>query len=177
MKNLILIVCTLFLSAIQVVGQTKTFILVRHAEKEQSMMADPNLTALGVEQSQALQKLISPLSLSAVYSTPYVRTQKTVEPSAVVSNLQVQFYQPLEGNKLLAKLLKSEDAENNSDAVYLISGHSNTIPEMVNFLMGNKAVEPMPETDYGKVFIVQQSNNAKPTLVILQLPECGIKAD
>lgn len=150
-------------------AQSKTFILVRHAEKESSMMADPALTAEGIRSSEGLAQLLQHFNVSAVYSTPYIRTEKTVSPLATQMKLPVEFYQPTEGKDLLDKLLNS--GQGDEDFTYLIAGHSNTIPNLVNHLLGEERLEPMPETDYGKVFIVIVRKNDTPILLTFQLPK------
>ena len=61
------------------VQDSKTVILVRHAEKCTEPASDPGLTTLGQERAQALRRTLVDLSIEAIYSTPYERTLQTVQ--------------------------------------------------------------------------------------------------
>jgi 2,3-bisphosphoglycerate-dependent phosphoglycerate mutase len=144
----------------------KTFILLRHAEREQSLSADPELSERGQQQAEALAQLLKEQHVSAVYATPYRRTINTAAPLVAQKELNTQFYEPIKAAELLEQLKTNDE----KGAVILV-GHSNTIPSMVNALMGNKAVSPIAEDDYGTVFIVTLPVTGPASLVTLRIPE------
>lgn len=127
----------------------KTFIFIRHAEKVQTLHADPPLTAAGAAQAVAFAELLKEQNISAVYSTPYRRTLETAAPLASLKNLTTQLYEPLYAVSLLEQLKTQVDS-----GVVVVVGHSNTIPDMVNALVGREEVAPITEEEYGLVFIV-----------------------
>ena len=64
-----------------------TIYVVRHAEKQtgvnNSMMsADPDLTDAGKARAKKMAEMLASKSITAVYATPYKRTQQTAEPTA-----------------------------------------------------------------------------------------------
>lgn len=59
-----------------------TLILVRHAEKVKDGSNDPILTPEGKVRANELMYILKHVELSAIYSTPYKRTQQTVLPTA-----------------------------------------------------------------------------------------------
>ena len=173
MKILLSIVLGLVLSISEGFAQLQTYILVRHAEKESSMLANPDLTKEGLTTSQNLAQMLSHLEIKAVYSTPYTRTEKTVSPLAKSRGLDINFYQPNLGNEMIDNLINEGKSEK-ENSTYVISGHSNTIPALVNYLMQKEIVPPMPETDYGKVFVVTISPTNERSLLLLQIPKSQV---
>lgn len=143
---------------------SKVFIFLRHAEKEQNLSADPQLTVQGQQQAVAIANLLKDQKVTAVYSTPYRRTKNTVEPLAAQKGLTTQFYEPIKAASLLEQLKAAPDS-----GVVVFVGHSNTIPAMVNALMGQDVVAPIAESDYGSLFIVNVPAVGAPSLVRLRL--------
>jgi broad specificity phosphatase PhoE len=169
MKNYILLALLTLLAIANVSAQTKTFVLVRHMEKQSSLSANPQLTDQGQLNSQMLAQMLSLITFDGIYSTPYARTEATVAPKAGQDSITIQLYQPTEGIKLLNSLVEGNLTQ---DRNYLIAGHSNTIPDLVNYLLKQEAIAPMAETDYGKVFVITLSPNSEPNLLILKIPGC-----
>jgi len=84
--------------------QDKTgLFLVRHAESiasQQLPEADWPLSPAGVRQAQHLATALQPLTIDAVFSSPYVRATATVEPFARAAGLSVQVIAELRERKL-----------------------------------------------------------------------------
>jgi 2,3-bisphosphoglycerate-dependent phosphoglycerate mutase len=125
-----------------------TIILVRHAEKGDSDPRDPDLSANGKERVAALTRMLSEVEFDEVYTTPYKRTRQTVTPLAVKQGREVQEYNP-SAQEAFATMLKSKEGQ-----TILIAGHSNTIPGLVNYLIGERKFENLPEEEFDNVFIV-----------------------
>ena len=127
-------------------SSTKYYV-VRHAEKEaNTMTSDVSLSDIGKQRADALKVVLADEKILDVYSTNYVRTKTTVQPTADSKQLQVQTYQPMD-----TTFFKSlRDSKRNT----LIAGHSNTVDDIVNQLLGQKQLSDLPETQYGDLFIV-----------------------
>ena len=54
----------------------------------------------------------------------------------------------------MIKILFLKPCRKNSDDNYLIVGHSNTIPGLVNYLSGTEDFQQLAENEYDKLFIV-----------------------
>jgi broad specificity phosphatase PhoE len=128
--------------------QITTFILVRHAEKVMDGSKDPLLTEQGIERAGRLQALLEKASIDAIYTTPFRRTHATVEPLAQAKGINVREY---EGQKEAAidDMLKQHAGK-----TVLVIGHSNTIPEIANWLTGSKQYSDFDDSDYGNVLII-----------------------
>lgn len=136
-----------------------TFILVRHAEKDLTQSTnDPDLSAEGKARAERLVQMLKKTEIQAIYSTPYKRTQQTVAPLASSKSLPVVSYQ---GNKLeeVDTILKQHAGE-----TIVMAGHSNTIPQVVNYLLGEEKYRVMEDGDYGNIIVVSvvaKGKNAK----------------
>jgi len=71
-----------------------TFILIRHAEKANDGTRNPALTPQGIERAEKLKDLLVEAGVTAIYSTPYKRTQATVAPLAQHLGIEVGEYDP-----------------------------------------------------------------------------------
>jgi 2,3-bisphosphoglycerate-dependent phosphoglycerate mutase len=130
----------------------KTIILVRHAEKDTSEMAnssDPSLTQQGRKRAERLVKAIKKYRPGAVYSTDFIRTRDTAAPIAKRRDVQVKIYDAKNPNALIDEILKSKTKR------FVIVGHSNTIPSLANLLLKQDLLKPYDESIYGNLLIIR----------------------
>lgn len=126
-----------------------TIVLVRHAEK-MDQTDNPELSQEGIERSLRLRDMLVYSSIDAVYSTPYIRTEETVKPVAEYFDLHVTPYQAIPDSQWANSLVSNHRGE-----VVLISGHSNTVPELANLLLQKTHFEAdFDESDYGNILII-----------------------
>jgi 2,3-bisphosphoglycerate-dependent phosphoglycerate mutase len=148
MKKLLLLL--LFLVQLQVYAQDQkitTFILIRHAEKA-SNDKDAELSQVGVERANRLAELLKNTKITAVYSTKFKRTQNTIGPVAKAHGLTVKDYETM-----TAEALQKIAAEIPGGTI-LIAGHSNTIPQIANMLIGKSEFPNFPDSEYGTILVV-----------------------
>ncbi len=136
-------------------GQTATYILLRHAEKDTSMAgsttmtADPPLAPRGEIRAQNLLKVLEAYQPDAIYSTNYTRTKSTVTPLAKKFNKEIQLYDP----KLLPAF--AEQLLQIRGKTIVVAGHSNTTPVLVNLLIKEAGKYPnLNDSDYSHLWIV-----------------------
>ena len=126
--------------------------VVRHAEKE-SESADA-LSALGKSRAACLATTLKDAKITAVFTSPYQRTQQTAAPTA-------------EEFKVTVKTIKSDDYQAIASAAgeaarsgdVLIVGHSNTVPQIVK-AVGNADVT-VGNSDYDWLFVIDKSGVAR----------------
>ncbi|MFN3193985.1 MAG: SixA phosphatase family protein [Aureliella sp.] len=130
-------------------GQTTTFIIVRHAEREGNL---DKLTAAGEERSRVLSAVGSAFNVRAIYSTDTERTKNTVKPLSLAIETQTQIYgRP--SRDWLASIQKKHAGQ-----VVLIVGHSNTTGVIAGLLAETKPFK-IDHDEYDALFIVQQSDS------------------
>ena len=129
-------------------SQTKTIVLVRHAEKADAS-ADSELSAEGKERAQRLAKKIGKYRPNEIYSTDFKRTRGTVQPIATKRHVQIQTYDPRQPQALADKIMKSEHKR------VLVSGHSNTVPGLANLLGKKELFKNLEDSEYGAIWVIR----------------------
>ena len=107
-------------------------LFVRHAERAEDGTRNPPISEIGIERAENLAQVLieANYKLTAIYSTPYKRTQMTSQPTADLFELEVIEY----GFDDLENWLSTIIETNKGNAV-LIVGHSNTTPRLVNMVL------------------------------------------
>jgi dipeptidyl aminopeptidase/acylaminoacyl peptidase/phosphohistidine phosphatase SixA len=133
-------------AAADISTDTTTVYLVRHAEKAADGSRDPALTNMGEQRAITFAEMLRGKPLTHVFSTPYTRTRQTATPTAIAHGLEIEEYDPSEAEKMVSKL-------KTLTGTILVTGHSNTIPGLVNLLTGETFAD-LDESVYDHVFIV-----------------------
>lgn len=118
--------------------------LVRHAEKMADGTSDPKLSDEGRARVCNLQGFFADKGLMHVLSSDYNRTRDTATPLAKSLGLKVEEYDP-KHQVVLAMMLK------NKPGIFLIVGHSNTLPEL-SLVLGGDDIGPWGEKEYDRFF-------------------------
>lgn len=122
-----------------------TFVVVRHAEKLADDPKDPSLSPEGLRRATRLAFSLAQRPVVAVYATPFRRAQATAMPTAREHGLRVTTYDPATPPAEFARRLRTA----HTAGTVLVVGHSNTAPAITQSLCGC-AIDPMPETEYGR---------------------------
>ena len=148
-----------FFFVLQVVAQSNTgsitIILVRHAEKDTTvtgstmMQSDPPLSVIGIQRTGKLLETLKSYRFDSIFSTNFNRTRNTVMPIANKWGLALSIYDP-KNQPVFAEALKKMDGK-----TILVVGHSNTIPTLVNILIGNAKYVNLGDNEYDKIWILQ----------------------
>lgn len=144
---------------------TTVVYLVRHAEKLDDS-ADPPLTEAGGERARLLERTLVDAGITRVFSSDYRRTRDTAAPLAERLGLDVEIYDPQALDEL-AERIRSEPGR------YLISGHSNTTPALVERLGGDPG-EPIREADeYDRLYVLSVAPEETTTVLLRYGPSMG----
>ena len=123
------------------------FFIIRHSEKDTAGGSNADLNPVGRGRAKALQKMLKKVKIKGVYSTDKPRTRHTAEPIAKSKHLPVVIYNPKKQTELLTELLTKKNK-------FLVVGHSNTVPQLINILTGNDAEKEFSESDYTRFYII-----------------------
>ncbi|WP_026915509.1 SixA phosphatase family protein [Christiangramia portivictoriae] len=132
------------------VQKPTTYYFIRHAEKDRSDQSekDPDLTAAGLKRAQNWAEVLKEVPLDMVLSTNYKRTLQTAAPVAREKGLSIENYEAGNG---FDKQFKKRTA----GKTVLVVGHSNTTPQFVNAILGEKKYADIDDKQNGALFIVQ----------------------
>ncbi|WP_462252669.1 SixA phosphatase family protein [Ekhidna sp.] len=159
-----LLTTTLFIFATVLFGQEQTtLILVRHAEKANDGTSNPPLSEAGFQRANNLAALLTAQDISALYSTPFTRTEATLTPIGRDKGIEVQQYDPYAKDEWLSSLIQKHRGE-----TVVISGHSNTIPTLANALIGSETFSQFDENDYSNLIIIVTDEVGKGKLIRLK---------
>ena len=154
MKLFSLIALTLAIMCVSQVAtaQTKTIILVRHAEKADATSQDPELSAEGKLRAERLVKVAGKYKPGAFYSTNFKRTRDTLAPLAAKRKQQVTIYDARKPAELLDLITKSKIKR------HMVAGHSNSVPGLANFIGKKDVFKNLDESEYGVIWIIRMKN-------------------
>jgi 2,3-bisphosphoglycerate-dependent phosphoglycerate mutase len=144
----------------QVNAQTTKYIIIRHAEKDTTladakmMASDPPLNSIGETRALSLVDKFKVHKINQIYSTNYIRTKTTAAPIAKAENLNIAIYDPRKLDTFATQLMSSE----NNGKTFLIVGHSNSSPKLVNLLIKKDQFKDLDEPIYDTYWIVTIKN-------------------
>lgn len=142
-------------------GQTKTIVLVRHAEKADSTSQDPELSSEGKQRAERLIKVAGKYKPGAFYSTNFKRTRDTVTPFAAKRDKPVEIYDPRKPKELIDTIMQSRTKR------FVVVGHSNTIPGLANLIAKKELFKNLDETEYTVIWLVRIKNGKVAKLELL----------
>lgn len=137
-------------------SEVTTYYFIRHAEKDRSNPAEdnPHLKVDGLNRAENWSSILGNIKFDAVYSTDYYRTKETAQPTADKNKLDITIYKSSDLNTMIDGFLN-----NTKGKTVLIVGHSNTIPDFVNAVLGKKKYEDIEDSNNGNLYIVTIIND------------------
>jgi broad specificity phosphatase PhoE len=131
-----------------------TYYFVRHAEKDRSDVENknPDLTEAGYQRAKNWNIILNHVDFDLVYTTNYNRTIQTAQFVAERSDIALTIY---DGQNLVT----NEFLQLTNGKTIFIVGHSNTIPKIVNQLIGENKYQDISDNENGSLFIVTKFNN------------------
>ena len=126
------------------------FFLSRHAEKIKKV-PDPDLLPEGHQRAQRLASILQEVPIDMICSSPTKRTNATAQPTAAVLNMEITKYNPKPQQQ---KAFFNDILLNDKGARILVVGHSNTIPDLLNFFAQESVYTNIDEGDYDNFYIV-----------------------
>lgn len=126
------------------------FYCVRHAEKRKDQGDNPSLTPEGEARAKQLGIILTSERLDKVFSTNYKRTVQTAEIVRKHSEkaAPAATYPPDMQDAWLDETLTTSAGKH-----FLVVGHSNTVPQLLNRLKGTSEYQNIPDDDHGRFYI------------------------
>lgn len=125
-----------------------TVIIMRHAEKQSGKNADPDLSAAGKQRALHLATLLEQVQPTHLLATSYKRTRQTLEVLAEKKGVPIETYDAAKPSDLIQKI------RDGHGETFIIAGHANTAPELVNALLGEQKYNTLGEAEFGKIWIL-----------------------
>jgi len=134
-------------------GDITKIVIVRHAEKTNDGTDNPSLTEAGQERALRLSRLLADMKIDKLYSTKYKRNVLTLMPLSKLKGLNIDIYEA--HDKAFASWVLKENPGKN----IVISGHSNTVPVLVNAWLGKEQFAQLADEEYSKIWVLTFQNS------------------
>ena len=136
--------------------------LFRHAEKQKIKgEKNPELTKEGFIRAEALAESLSSIQNGIIFSSEFKRTQQTINPLAKKWNSNIIIHTASDPEGQIKKAL------NKCNKNIIISGHSNTIPNLIR-LFGIDDELKIEDEQYGDLYKIEWSSRS-PILTITHI--------
>lgn len=126
-----------------------TYYFIRHAEKDRSNPSEPDvhLTDEGFKRAQKWNDILQHVHFDAIYATDFNRTLETGQPTAAKNGLEIITYNVSTSYDEAFKTATQ-------GKTVLVIGHSNTIPDFVNAVIGHKKYDEIDDAINGNLYIL-----------------------
>jgi broad specificity phosphatase PhoE len=164
-----LAVMLLLVSAPPTGAQELTTVLVVRPTEKVSEASDATLSDAGWKRAHELLRVAEDAGVSVLYSSQHLRARQTLEPIAERLGLEIRIHDAGDSDGLAARILAEHAGQ-----VVLVSGHSNTVPAIVEAL-GAPKPGPIDDSDYDDLFVVTVGGGAQPTALHLSYGEPSLE--
>ncbi len=143
-------------------SQTTQIFILRHTEKADDTSENPELSAAGIERAKYWKTVLQHTTFDQVFTTEFIRNIQTAQLIASSSSVKPEMYYPMSFDVVkFINLIKGQTV--------LIIGHSNTIPDMVNRLIGETKYPPMSHQNYNILYTITINDNGETSSSMLHI--------
>lgn len=159
-RSIALVLLGALLSVVPSLGaqSATTVYIVRHAEKAANPVNDPPLTEIGQDRALALKEVLADAKISAIISTPTIRTTTTAKPLADALGLTIETV-PVQGSIAAHAGQVAAAVKAKAGQSVLVVGHSNTINAIATALGGPKIAD-LCDGEYDQIFVLHLAEGA-----------------
>ena len=157
----LLVACSIAVLMPSAAAAQNVVFAVRHAERADASSpppkmtaADPDLSAAGHERAKSLASMLKDAKIAAIFTSEFKRTKQTAEPLAKLLDVEIQQVPAKNADELLKRVRAVKGN-------VLIVGHSDTVPDLVNKLLGATEAGPIGEQEFDNLFVVVRSSPAR----------------
>jgi 2,3-bisphosphoglycerate-dependent phosphoglycerate mutase len=139
------------------------FFIVRHAEKNTNQSDDvADLTPEGWGRAVAMTRILREVSISRVFSTNSPRCKSTATPMRQGKHLDLEIYDKNTQNNDLNQIVAKK-----GQRVFWV-GHSNTVPQVLNYLTNSSDYVDIPSDDYSRLYIVSTTSVGRARVISVE---------
>jgi phosphohistidine phosphatase SixA len=153
------VVLAISLAASHTAYAFQSIYIVRHAEKKDASK-DPELSEQGQARAANLAKILRDSDIGAIFTSEYLRTQKTAAPLADALKIKAT---ALNDSAKLIKALKDDTSSKSA----LVVGHSNTVPDLLKAFGSDQKIE-IGENEFDRLYILTPQKSGKPVINLIR---------
>jgi broad specificity phosphatase PhoE len=140
---LVAVLCLLAWPAAAQPAAAPNIYVMRHLNTPEGQ-ADPDLTPAGQATAAALPQWLAKDPPAVIYVSDYKRTRQTAAPTAERYHVTLKVYDPRDTPALVKAVLAEK-------GTVLVVGHSNTVPDIIAALGGERPA-PLVHEDFGDIW-------------------------
>ncbi len=133
---------------------TTTIVLVRHAEKELGAISDAPLSPVGEQRADRLAQMFGDAEPFGRIQRIYVTNTRRTQQTALRLSQRLGINSEVVDAKIESEDLAERVLNENRGGRALVVGHSNTLPDIVKALTGEKDVPTIGEDEFGTLYVV-----------------------
>lgn len=149
----------------ELLGVSKTLVLVRHAEKSAGEDNDPNLSQAGKIRAEGLVHKLKNYRFSQLLASPFKRTQATLQPISEALGIPITVIEVESG--LEAHITATINTVEARAGDVLIAGHSNTLPRIIAAFGGPK-IDDLDEHQYSNIYELKIYSSGRVEFTLLE---------
>lgn len=131
--------------------------LLRHGETTGEGAADPELSPQGQSRAARVGLMLRSVGVQRVMHTPARRARQTGEEIARVCGVGLGSYDPFDPQPVVDRMIAG-------GGVWVMVGHSNTVPDLAKRLGGDPRADRLPESAYDDLFMVVRAGGGVMTV-------------
>ena len=151
-----------FIMSVSFSSCSTIYYVVRHAEKEAGTTmttttiktSDVPLSLQGQKRAEALKDSLVNEHVYLLWSTNTIRAKETIEPYRKTLGTRILLYSNDSLQHYITRWKKHKFSP------LLIVGHSNTVDDIINGLVGENILHDLPDSQYGDLFIVKKTKRS-----------------
>lgn len=120
--------------------------VLRHAEAAGSQQ-DPSLSADGRERADRVGRMLRSVAPQRVMHSVTNRARETAQRIARAAGVGTGSYDMFDPEPAMSRIVKA-------GGVWVVVGHSNTVPDLVKRLGGDARIDVLPESAYDRIYLV-----------------------
>lgn len=120
--------------------------VMRHAEATGTQQ-DPPLSVVGRERAWRVGRMLRSVRPQRILHTSTTRSRETASEIARIVGVGAGSYDMFDPEPVIRRMI-------DGGGVWLLVGHSNTVPDLVRRLGGEPGTDAMPESVYDQIFMV-----------------------
>lgn len=124
--------------------------VMRHAEASGTQQ-DPPLSVVGRERAWRVGRMLRSVRPQRILHTATTRSRETASEIARIVGVGAGSYDMFDPEPVVRRMI-------DGGGVWLLVGHSNTVPDLVRRLGGDPGTDAIPESVYDQIFMVVRAD-------------------
>lgn len=133
--------------------------VLRHCETGGDNSSDPVLSRFGRDRAARVGAMLRSVGVHRILHTATARSRETAMEISTATGVAAGSYDAFDAEPVTKRMVER-------GGVWIVVGHSNTVPEIVRKLGGDPSADVLPESVYDRVYMVVRAGGGVMTVVL-----------